>query len=65
MAKKKISTICIYCDSEYKLEYSEDLVSKTESLACPFCGEEIEEVEENDKIDYEDDDNEFEWDSDE
>lgn len=63
MSKKKITTECIFCDSEFKLEYSEDLVTKKDNLICPFCGEEIEEVEETDKIEY--DDMDFMWNEDE
>lgn len=54
MAKKKLSTACQTCDSEFKLEFSEDLVNQKENIYCPFCGEEIEEVYENDKDDYND-----------
>lgn len=52
MSKKKITTACQICESEFKLEFSEDLVVQKENIICPFCGEEIEEVYENEKEDY-------------
>lgn len=52
MSKKKLTTACQNCESEFKLEFSEDLVVQKENIICPFCGEEIEEVYENEKEDY-------------
>ena len=54
MSKKKLSTTCQICESEFKLEFSEDLVQLKDNILCPFCGEEIEEVYENEKDDYTD-----------
>lgn len=54
MSKKKLSTMCQICESEFKLEFSEDLVQLKDNILCPFCGEEIEEVYENEKDDYTD-----------
>ena len=42
MAKKRIDILfCVSCESDFKLTYAEEEVSRYPTL-CPFCGEEID-----------------------
>lgn len=62
MAKKKMSLACYSCDSEFKLEFLHDMVIEKENIICPFCGEEIEDIEESERQDF--DDVDYMWDDD-
>jgi hypothetical protein len=44
---KVINSICDGCDSEFELKFNENLVKEYENIACPFCKETIESVEED------------------
>ena len=43
---KVVNSICDSCDSEFSLTFNENLVKEHEELICPFCGMEIESLEE-------------------
>ena len=62
MTNKQISGECGNCESSFEVAYVEELVSQEYPEHCPFCGETIEEIQEE----YiEDDDDELdngEWD---
>ena len=62
MTNKSLSGDCLNCESQYTVNFIEELVSQELPEHCPFCGEQIEELSE----DYiEDDDNDLdtkEWD---
>ena len=45
--KKVVSTLCDNCDSEFSLSFNENLVKEHDTISCPFCGENIESVEED------------------
>jgi uncharacterized Zn finger protein (UPF0148 family) len=45
--KKVISSVCDDCDSEFNLSFNENLVKEHEDIFCPFCGAQIETVEED------------------
>jgi hypothetical protein len=59
MTPKIIKAECQNCESSYEVAYSEELVSEEYPEICPFCGENIEELSEEEYIDDEDSDN---WD---
>lgn len=44
--QKSIDTFCEVCDSEFAINFDENLVSEHEEIFCPFCGFRIEEIEE-------------------
>jgi len=46
MAKKKIQGECLECESSYQIEFQTQLTSKDTPMFCPFCGEEIEDYNE-------------------
>lgn len=52
MSKKTKSIICENCDSEYSVKFAKETVAGL-PVWCAFCGEEIEEVEDED--DFEED----------
>nr|QMP83742.1 MAG: hypothetical protein [Caudoviricetes sp.] len=45
--KKVISSVCDDCDSEFNLSFNENLVKEHEDIFCPFCGTQIETIEED------------------
>jgi len=47
--------MCVSCDSEYTIEYDEDAVMGKDCY-CPFCGFEMDVVEENFEDSWEKDD---------
>jgi DNA-directed RNA polymerase subunit RPC12/RpoP len=44
---KVVNSICETCDSEFSLSFNENLVKEHDNIICPFCGEEIESLEED------------------
>jgi len=59
MAKKNIKEECTNCDSYFRIEYDDNLVSNEIPEHCPFCGELIEDYDEEfveEDLDPEDDD---------
>jgi len=61
MTDKSLSGDCLSCESQYTVQFTEELVSQELPEHCPFCGEQIEELSE----DYIEDDEDLdtgEWD---
>ena len=61
MTNKQVSGECLNCESSFEVGYVEELVSQEYPEHCPFCGETIEEIQEE----YIEDDDELdtgEWD---
>ena len=62
MSERTISGECESCESSFQVGYVEELVSQDLPEHCPFCGELIQEIQEE-YIDDEDDDlDEEQWD---
>lgn len=53
MNDKTILAECSECESSFEIVYEEELVSEDLPCFCPFCGEKIEEVMEEE---YDEDD---------
>ena len=62
MTNKHISGECTNCESSFEVAYIEELVSQEYPEHCPFCGEVIEEIQEEYIEDDEDDMDTGEWD---
>lgn len=59
---KVVTGECENCESSFELAYAEELVSDSTPNFCPFCGEKIDNVIEDEYInDDELDDDEQEW----
>lgn len=61
MNEKLVTGECENCDSTFELTYAEELVSDETPNFCPFCGERIEDIQEEYIEEDELDENE-EWD---
>jgi rRNA maturation endonuclease Nob1 len=61
MTEKLVTGECENCDSTFELTYAEELVSDETPNFCPFCGERIEDIQEEYIEEDELDENE-EWD---
>jgi len=63
LVDKIITAECSECESVFEINYNTELVSEEIPCFCPFCGEEIEdvqeEIEEDDEIDDAFDDSEW------
>lgn len=46
---KNIETICDSCESEFSLNFNENLVQEHDKIYCPFCNAVIDEVLEEDQ----------------
>ena len=46
MTEKIITADCSECESNFQLVYEEELVSEPVPCFCPFCGEKIEDIQE-------------------
>ena len=60
MTNKIVSGECGNCESTFEVAYTEGFVSDETPTFCPFCGERIEDLEEE-YIEEEDDDENDEW----
>jgi len=60
MGTKTITAECLNCESSYDMIYMEELVSEEYPEFCPFCGETIESLTEEEE-DIEDDSDEDKW----
>ena len=60
MLEKLVTAECSECVSSFEMTYQEELVSKDLPCYCPFCGEKIEDVQEEEYIDQDDDFDEIE-----
>ena len=61
MDDKTITAECTSCESSYQISYVEQLVSSEYPEHCPFCGEIIDEIQEE-YIEDEDSEDDEEWD---
>ena len=61
MTQKSITADCSNCESTFGVDYVEELVSEEYPEFCPFCGEQIQEVQES-YIEDEDELDTGEWD---
>ena len=59
---KTITAECLNCESSYEMIYMEELVSEEYPQFCPFCGETIESLSEEEYIDEDDDSDGDKWD---
>ena len=59
---KIVTGECLNCESSYEVAYVEQLVSQELPEHCPFCGEPIEDIQEE-YIDEDDDltDDDLKW----
>ena len=62
MTNKSLSGDCLNCESQYTVNFVEELVSQELPEHCPFCGEQIEELSEDYIEDDDDDLDTKEWD---
>ena len=62
MTNKQVSGECLNCESSFEVGYVEELVSQEYPEHCPFCGETIEEIQEEYIEDDDDDMDTGEWD---
>jgi len=61
MTNKTLVGECLNCDSSYGIQFVNELVSKELPEYCPFCGEVIEDIQEEyiDEETTEDDDGQW------
>jgi NAD-dependent SIR2 family protein deacetylase len=62
MKDKLITADCINCESTYEIAYVEEMVSNETPSFCPFCGERVEDIQEEYIDPDEQNENESEWD---
>lgn len=58
--EKVITGECLSCESTYQINYMQEFVSQEYPEHCPFCGEPIEEIQEE-YIEDEDSEDDEEW----
>jgi hypothetical protein len=63
MSTKTITAECDNCESSYEVLYMEELVSEQYPEFCPFCGEPIESLSEEEYIDDDELNDEDKWDN--
>jgi hypothetical protein len=56
MSKKTIKLVCLSCDIEYTIKYSEEELKVSPDI-CPFCGDEIEHEDDSDSDEEEESEN--------
>jgi len=61
MKNKIITAECDSCESSYDIQYTEELTSQDYPEFCPFCGEIIEDITEQEDNEDDDDDWHDEW----
>jgi len=54
MTSRTVHVDCKECESDFIIDYDEEVVSKDVPEVCPFCGEPIESVEDLNEDDDED-----------
>lgn len=62
MTEKYITGECESCESTFEISFSEELVSDDMPTFCPFCGEQIDDLQEEYIDDDEDEDENKGWD---
>ena len=60
--EKSIVAECSNCESSFNVNYVEELVSEEYPEYCPFCGEIIDEVQEEYIDEDDEDDDDEKWD---
>lgn len=63
MTTKTITAECNNCESSYDVVYMEELVSEEYPEFCPFCGETIDSLSEEEYIEDDELDDEDKWDN--
>jgi len=63
MTTKTITAECHSCESSYDIVYMEELVSENYPEICPFCGEHIEELTEEEYIEDDELNDDEKWDN--
>jgi len=63
MTTKTITAECHSCESSYDIVYMEELVSENYPEICPFCGEHIEELSEEEYIEDDELNDDEKWDN--
>ena len=61
MTTKTITAECNNCESSYDVVYMEELVSEEYPEFCPFCGEAIDSLSEEEYIEDDELDDEDKW----
>ena len=61
MPDKIVTGECDECESTFEIAYEEELVSEETPSFCPFCGERIENLVEE-EFDESEDPDDIEWD---
>ena len=61
MTNKSIVGECLSCESSYNIQFAPEFVSQEYPEHCPFCGEVIEEIQEEYIEDEDDDLDDEEW----
>ena len=56
MKLRTINGECLNCESTYSIDFMSELVSEQYPEFCPFCGEHIDEISEENNDDDEDTD---------
>lgn len=59
--EKSVVAECSNCESSFNVQYVEELVSQDYPEHCPFCGEVIEEIQEEYIEDEDDEDDDTKW----
>lgn len=62
MKDKLVTADCINCESTFEIAYVEEMVSSETPSFCPFCGERVEDIQEEYIDPDEQNENESEWD---
>ena len=62
MTTRTITAECSSCESSYDVIYMEELVSEDLPEFCPFCGEPIDSLSEDEYIEDDELDDEDKWD---
>lgn len=61
MTDKLVTGECTNCESSFEIAYVEELVSDETPSFCPFCGEQIEDIQEEYIEDEELDEDDDRW----
>ena len=62
MSTRTITAECSSCESSFEVSYMEELVSEDLPDFCPFCGEQIESLSEEEYIEDDELDDDEKWD---
>ena len=62
MSTRTITAECSSCESSYDVSFMEELVSEELPEFCPFCGEPIDSLSEDEYIEDDELDDDDKWD---